>query len=58
MQRHLGGVPQLNPSAVLTAAGPDYTDKELVDNIAHGVRMPVDHEARDLTKLSSSTSDH
>jgi hypothetical protein len=44
MQRHLSGTPRLNAAAILAAAGADYTDKELLDGIVHGVRMLTDHQ--------------
>jgi hypothetical protein len=44
MQRHLQGAPRLNAVAIRAAAGVDYQDKELLDGIAHGVRMQTDHQ--------------
>jgi hypothetical protein len=44
MWRHLSCTPRLNASAILAAAGADYPDKELLDGVAHGVRMPADDQ--------------
>jgi hypothetical protein len=44
MQRQLPGKQRLNVAAILATAGADYPDKELLDGIAHGVRMPTDNQ--------------
>jgi hypothetical protein len=43
MRRHLSGTPRLNAAAVLAAVGAD-PDKELLNGIKHGVRMPTAHQ--------------